>query len=229
MKKKNKTLIFLFVLLIIVLDVIVVGIFSKNNGADTNSATANVSLYDRGLSLVQEMNVLINDENYRKMVGVSAELESTVLELAGMDYTQPKAVYKVTNLDDYLELLMYMSEVDENSFKGEVKEYTDRKIAENLGNTVMSMLSGTSALAASSLVKKTDLFVDASVTEPLVYVYIFDESYPVFVSFIPGEDGAVSATGTYVIVDGLIGADADTTGNTLSVSPYKLEIEEVTQ
>jgi hypothetical protein len=91
------------------------------------------------------------------------------------------------------------------------------------------MLSGTAAIAASSLVKKTDLFVDASVTKSEVYVYIFDESYPVFVSFIPGENGAVSATGTYVIVDGLIGADADTTGNTLSVSPYKLEIEEVTQ
>jgi hypothetical protein len=51
----------------------------------------------------------------------------------------------------------------------------------------------------------------------------------VFVSFTPGEDGAVSATGTYVIVDDLIGADADKTGNTLSASLFKLEIEEVTR
>jgi hypothetical protein len=175
------------------------------------------------------MHSLVNDENYRKMVGVSDELESTVLELADMDYTRPKAVYKVTNLEDYINLLMYTSEVDENSFKGEAKKYANQKMAENLGTTIMAKMSGTMALAAASLVRKTDLFVDTSVTEPVVYVYIYEEAYPVFVSFTPGEAGAVSATGTYVIVDSLIGADADTAGNTLSVSPFKLEIEEVTE
>jgi hypothetical protein len=124
---------------------------------------------------------------------------------------------------------MYMSEVDENSFKGEAKEYADKILGANLGTTIMTKVSGTMALAASSLVKKTDLFVDTSVTKTEVYVYIYDEAYPVFVAFTPGEDGAVSATGTYVIVDALIGADAGTAGSTLSVSPFRLEIEEVTK
>jgi hypothetical protein len=228
MKKKNKTLIILLVLLIIVLDVVVVSVVSKKNNSASNENPVSVSLYDRGLTLIQEMHTFANDENYRKMIGVSDELESMVDELAGMDYTQPKAVYKVTNLADYVSLMMYMSEVDENSFKGEVKEYTDKAVAANLGTTIMSKVSGTMALAASSLVKKTDLFVDTAVTEPVVYVYIYDEAYPVFVAFTPGEDGAVSAAGTYVIVDDLIGADADTAGNTLAASVFKLEIEEVT-
>jgi hypothetical protein len=225
--KKNKGLIFLTVLLIIVLDIVVVRIAARKNTQDASTDVVPVTLYDRGINLIQEMNTIINDENYRKMIGVSEELESNVDELAEMDYTQPKAVYRVTNLEDYVNLAMYMSEVDENSYKGEAKEYADKVLKANLGTTLMAQVSGTMAIAASSLVKKTDMFVDTSVTETEVYVYIYDEAYPVFVSFTPGEDGAVSATGTYVIVDALIGADADTAGNTLSVSPFKLEIEEV--
>jgi hypothetical protein len=230
MKKKNKTLVFLLVLMIIVLDVIVVGMVSrKKTETPTVTETSSVPLYDRGSSLIQDMHTIINDENYRRMIGVTEELEATVLQLADMDYTQPKAVYRITNLDDFINLTMYMSEVDENLFNGEAKEYADKTVEANLGTTIMSKVSGTMALAASSLVRKTDLFVDSSVTESEVYVYIYDEAYPVFVSFTPGEDGAVSATGTYVIVDDLIGADADKTGNTLSASLFKLEIEEVTR
>ena len=118
MKKKKNNFKLLIILLIIVLDIIVVKLISNSDKGGKNNTSARMSLYDRGLDMISSMNALAGDDNYRKMVGMPQEVESIINDILAMDYSEPKQVYRVTNLDDIMKFTMYMSGVDENTFKG---------------------------------------------------------------------------------------------------------------
>lgn len=38
-------------------------------------------------------------------------------------------------------------------------------------------------------------------------IYVYDSAYPVMISYVPGEDGAVSMNANYIIIDDMTGAD----------------------
>lgn len=227
MKNKNFNFKLLILLLIIVLDIIVVKLILNSDKGGKDNASDRMSLYDRGLDMISSMNALAGDDNYRKMIGMPQEVESIINDILAMDYSEPKQVYKVTNLDDIMNLTMYMSGVDENTFEGETKDYVKRKFAGTICNVIMGKSSGAMALAASSCFARQDIFVDSTVTEGTLYIYVYENAYPVFVSFMPGEDGAVLSNCSYLILDSMIGADIETAKNSMTLGLMSVEIEEV--
>lgn len=228
MKKQNKSLKLLFLLFIIVLDIVVVMVISKSDDKKNDKrASSQMSLYDRGLDMISSMNALAKDDNYRKMIGMPETIESIINDILDMDYSVPKQVYKVTNLDDIMNLTMYMSGVDENTFKGETKDYVKNKFAGTICNMITGKISGSMALAASSCFSSERVFVDSTVTEGVLYIYVYDAAYPVFVSYMPGEDGAVKANCAYLIMDSMIGADMETAKESLTLGLMSLDLEEI--
>lgn len=227
MKKKKNNFKLLIILLIIVLDIIVVKLILNSDKGGKDNASDRMSLYDRGLDMISSMNAMAGDDNYRKMIGMPQEVESIINDILAMDYSEPKQVYRVTNLDDIMNLTMYMSGVDENTFEGETKDYVKRKFAGTICNVIMGKSSGAMALAASSCFARQDIFVDSTVTEGTLYIYVYENAYPVFVSFMPGEDGAVLANSSYMILDSMIGADTETAKNSMTLGLMSVEIEEV--
>lgn len=227
MKKHHNILKLMVILMIIVLDIIIVRIVSGSNREEAAGESGDISLYDRGLGLIESMNSLAGDDNYRKMIGMSQECESIINDITAMDYTTLKQVYRVTNIDDIMNFTMYMSGVDDSTFKGESKDYIKSRYADSVGNVLMSSKSGVMALATSSIFTRQEFFVDKSVTEPLLYVYIYEDAYPVLVSYIPGLDGAVSAKACYLIIDGLIGADTEAVKENMAVGVMTIQLEEI--
>ena len=229
--QKNSILKILVVALIIVLDIIILIMVSGNksddgdNGADENQI-AEMSLTDRGLELVSSMNSLAGNESYRKIIGGSEDIEEIIREISTMDYTSPKQVYKVTNLDDILKLSLSMSESELESFDEEDKEIIINKLAQGIGNIIMAKKSGVKELAASGAITRQELFVDKSVKEPIIYIYTYQEAYPVLISFIPGQDGAVSANASYLIIAEMIGADMETVKDNMNMGLVSLQIQE---
>ena len=120
-----------------------------------------------------------------------------------------------------------MSGSDLESFNEEDKEIIINKLAQGIGNIIMAEKSGVKELAASGAIVIQELFVDKSVKECVLYIYTYDEAYPVLISFVPGQDGAVSANASYLIIDEMIGADMETLKDNMNMGLVSLQIQEV--
>ena len=74
-------------------------------GAGEQKGKEQVSLYDRGLRLVERMDTMAESENYWNMMTSSEEMVSVIKEIGAQDYSDPRAVYQVKlseNSTDFL-------------------------------------------------------------------------------------------------------------------------------
>ena len=83
-----------------------------------------------------------------------------------------------------------------------LKDLLDARSA-SLLLTQMNALTGTNALALSSLYTAEKIFVSSALEENTIYLYLFDSGYPIAVSFQCGEDHAVKATAMFLLTDGI--------------------------
>lgn len=58
-------------------------------------------------------------------------------------------------------------------------------------------------------------------------IYVYDSAYPVMISYVPGEDGAVSMNANYIIIDDMTGADKAAVQSSMALGLLKVEVEEV--
>ena len=61
---------------------------------------------------------------------------------------------------------------------------------------------GADALAAASACTASRIFFCDDLHENLLYLYTYENAAPAMISFLVGEDGAVSATGLFILYDG---------------------------
>ncbi|MGN0435045.1 MAG: hypothetical protein ACI4D8_00270 [Wujia sp.] len=203
---------------------------NKSDNEDINAGEnqiADISLTDRGLDIISSMSNLAGNESYRKLIGGSEDIEAIIKEISSMNYSSPKQVYKVANLDEISKLYLSMSGLDLESLDEENKEIIINKLAQGIGNIIMAQKSGVKELAASGAIVRQELFVDKSVKECVLYIYTYDDAYPVLISFVPGKDGAVSANASYLIIDEMIGADMETVKDIMKIGLESLQIQEV--
>ena len=68
--------------------------------------------------------------------------------------------------------------------------------------TQINGMGGTEELAVSSICTHGKTFVDDSITDNTIFLYVYEDALPIAVTFTVGEDGAVSASGTFIMYDG---------------------------
>ena len=91
--------------------------------------------------------------------------------------------------------------------------------------TRINAQGGSTALAATSICTTGKTFVSTELTENMIYVYTYENAMSVAVTFIKGEDSAVSATATLLIRDGL--ADSSIGGAAELLNMLGLTVEEI--
>lgn len=198
-------------------------VYDKESEADMN-----VSLYDKGLEIVQEMYMLAGDDAYIQLAS-GGSVDDMVKSISELDYGKPENVYRVTNPESSFNMMMAFASGQEEELSEAAKEHIYNTIGSGVANNLNARLGGTMNLAAAGVLNCYKCFVCEPLENVEMYIYAYEDAYPVLITFIPGEDGAVSASGYFIIAESLIGTDKEQFEEIISISGYHMSLEEITQ
>ena len=156
------------------------------------------SLYDRGLEVIDLISEKMNNKDYIKMLGSETILNAVSEYLDGATFTNPTAVYELT-MD--VDKMLSMYEVSLDGMSDTLKREVRSSLLQSLSNQFNSSL-GSEAIAASSILSSGISF-KGSIEKDTIYIYEFENAYPVIVTFIKGNDGVVGASGKILFVEKL--------------------------
>ena len=156
------------------------------------------SLREQGMDIIQVMEEMVKSEDYGNLMSDSADLAEIRRQLAAGDYTSPAAVYVMSG----------------PSSADALKKQLDSKSATALASQLNAM-KGTAALAGTSLYTAGKTFVSDELTENAIYLYTFQNGYPIVVAFTAGEDHAVTAQGTFILWEDIEGESMEFLRNLL--------------
>lgn len=172
------------------------------SGKQAQQAESGRSLYEHGMEIVAMLSEMAQNEDYVQLLISSPEVISLLADLGQGDFSQPSAVYQITaSLDAIVSLF---EEEDPgfslNQLSPAVREMWESRLLSILVNQVNAQY-GSTFLAACSVCSASQLFVSRELTENMIYLYAFPNAAPVAVTFIKGENGAVSASGMFLSAD----------------------------
>lgn len=167
-----------------------------NAGSSDTSEKETLSIYSRGLEIVEILENEAKDENYSKVLSGSDEIAKIGEEIAKGDYSEPTAVYEISFDDD--KLLEFVNAYEEaGDFSDNIKETMKKRVRSSLP-TLVNRSGGVEYVAASGVYTANSLFVSKELENDRILLYIFKDTYPVSVNFSKGEDNAVSANGMFL-------------------------------
>ena len=155
------------------------------------------SLSDRGQQVVSLMDEMIKSEEYAKAYASFAGTEKLLEELRSHDRSNPTAVYE---LSVPLENLLPAS-VDTDKMSDALADYLRGSTYVSFASKLQIKGGYSEALSLVSMYAAQITFTESGLKEETVYLYVFEEGYPITVSFIPGEDGAVRAIGYLILLN----------------------------
>lgn len=201
----------------------------KDEDKSDKTSEASLSLYDEGLQLVSDMHELASDEVYIDLM-ISGDLKEHTNQIAACNYDRPSGVYRVGNAEGVWNLALLGLEPGQGSLSEAAQRHI-RNTGAKLANVWIGRMGGAEQLATASVLMVSSYFVNTSLLQPEVYIYTYEDAYPVWVSFVPGKDGAVSATAQCLYWDGMRGADADAINAAVSDMGilFSLKLEEITE
>jgi len=164
------------------------------------------ALYAHGLEVVSMLSEMTRSENFIGIYTANSEIKDIILTLGENSYEQPDAVYAITVPEDTLTGMAELSNLEGAS--QELKIYLMQRVMASLMSQINAM-SGVENLAASSVCTVGKTFVSENATENVIYIYVYEGTAPVAVTFTLGEDHTVSATGTFIFYDGFTCGSAE--------------------
>ena len=171
------------------------------------------SLTDRGQRVISLMDEMIKSEEYSKAYVSISGTEDLIEDLRFADRSEPTAVYE---LSVSLENLLPAS-VDVDKMSATLADYLRGATYVSFASKLQDKDSYYN-IAVSSIYTAQITFSDSSVKDEVVYLYVFEEGYPIIVSFVPGEDGAVRAIGQLLLIDDFATDDEKTVENSCALS-----------
>ena len=175
--------------------IMLVSVSACGNGSKGSGKT----LYEQGLDVASLMVEATRTEKYVEIYSSSSELGKMIKEIGEGDYETLEAVYAIT-IDD--EKFRGILEVDNYN---EISERLQAALRNRMFGSLITQINGmggTEELAVSSICTHGKTFVDDSITDNTIYLYVYEDALPIAVTFTVGEDGAVSASGTFIMYDG---------------------------
>ncbi|MBD5468786.1 MAG: hypothetical protein HDR21_11625 [Lachnospiraceae bacterium] len=155
------------------------------------------SLYAQGLEVVQLMAEMTQ---YADLYTTSSEMQSVVQDIGTGDYTTPKAVYAISIADENVAVMAELMGLDLDRASEELKSCFMRKVFSSFMAQINAR-SGVDKLAAASICTIEKTFVNENVNENVIYLYTYENAVPAAVTFLVGEDHAISASGVFVMYD----------------------------
>ena len=164
------------------------------------------SLYAHGLDVVSMLSEMTRSESFIGIYTANSEIKDIILAVGEHPYDTLAAVYAITIPEDVLMGMAELSNLGDAS--EELKSYLTQRVMASLMSQINAM-SGVENLAASSVCTVGKTFVSESATENVIYIYAYEDTAPVAVTFTLGEDHTVSATATFIFYDGFTCGSAE--------------------
>lgn len=185
--------------------VLFTSVLSLSACGNSERNTETKSLYAQGLEIVRLMTEMTQ---YEDVYITSSEVQSAVQKIGTGDYTAPKAVYAISVADENVAAMAELMELDLDNASEELKSYYMQKV---LGSFMVQInaRSGTENLVAASICTVEKFFVNENVNENVIYLYTYENAVPAAVTFLVGEDHAISASGVFVVYDEFTCGSAD--------------------
>ena len=164
------------------------------------------ALKNEGLEVISLMNEMIISEDYAEMLlGNVSAYEETIVKVKGGNYSEPKGVYEIEVSPD---LILKEYNEDSAELSNALKKYLSTAAFASFAATINSR-NGSNSVALSAVYAASNYFVDKNITDGHIYLYCFENGYPIIVSFVPRSDGIVQATGNLIIDDGIGTSNAE--------------------
>lgn len=170
---------------------------SAESQSESNQPQPEKTLYTHGMEVISLLQEMAKSEKYIDLLSGSGDIKSVLLEAGQGNYSQPKAVYRIKISETAVLSLM---EIDLDGLSDTLQENLKSRIA-SIIFTQINAMGGSQTLAASSLCTAGKTFVSSELEENEIYLYTYENAVPAAVTFTKGEDGTVSATGTFVLYE----------------------------
>lgn len=152
------------------------------------------SLLDKGLSLINKVDVLAESEEYVSLFVASDEVANVVFDIGTKDYKDPKAVFVLNNLTE----ILFDSLVGGASLTDEVKDIVQVKFSNFLPSQLNSV-NDIKTIAATSIITHSESFVNSTLKTPTTYLYVYDNEYSFLVTFVPNDENIINATVNVIV------------------------------
>ena len=174
-------------------------------------------LVKAGLEAAGHMKEYTCSDFYRNIMSSTLYESDMVDVVKGEDVTKPKAIYEISvDPMQYLSEMMAVAsaETGEDSYRIEnLSDVLKKRLADTSYASLPNMIntkSGASAVAFTAMFNDSGNMIFHSLKERRIFVYVFESGYPVWVTFIPGNDDIVSYSAQWVIMDSeKIGSEDD--------------------
>lgn len=190
--------------------------------------------YEQGLHVLAIMNEKAHSEEYLSAMGSSQLTDSEYFQkIKSHDYNTPDKIYTVIFPDDMLDLLF--AAVTEGMDIGEMSDALRESLNHQIFMSIPTFMvsrQGATAIAAASLITESFLFVDDSAgKQNLMCLYCYEDAYPIVVMFSYGEDGAIEAKGSFLIVEDFAFDSEEEVRESLALARFGMKLDdlEITQ
>ncbi|MBP3634132.1 MAG: hypothetical protein J6J43_06135 [Oscillospiraceae bacterium] len=160
-----------------------------------SACSREASLYEHGLDVVQLLSEMAQSEECIGVYTADEDVSSVVHMIGAQDHWAPKAVYAVSVSE---EVLATVAELENMDVSEEVQAVLKHRVIGSLIPQI-NAAAGANALAATSICTAGKTFVCEACKTDVIYIYTYENAAPAAVTFVVGEDGTVSANGTFIV------------------------------
>ena len=191
---KKRVLIFPILLLIIFLCACGNRVSDYNFFEDKSIKTLN----DHGLEVISLLSEMVKSDTYGKLLNDSSEIQNIAASIREGNYTEPSSIYKISVPDNAVSEMYSAMDLKLNELSENLTDNLNKKLLLGIANLINAK-EGTASLAAGSIYAANKVFVSNEINEDLLYIYTFESGYPIIITFLIGDDGAVNATGNFLL------------------------------
>lgn len=159
------------------------------------SCAGGKSPVEHGMEVVGLMDELVGNRDYLSALSGNSEVLEIAAELDDGSYETYRSVYRVTLDADRIRESLGLADV---TMSDGLRTYFDNGALASV-ITKINAAQGLNETVASSVCTAGRKFVCRDITEHCIYLYTFENGTPIAVVFGKGDDGAVSASGYFIL------------------------------
>lgn len=171
------------------------------SGEAGTADAGDISLYDRGLAVIDIMAEMTESEAYIGLTTANDGIRAIIQnDLAG-EHEEPEAVYFISIPEEQLRAWWDLAEMEETGeMSQELWTFLRQRILASVPSVINGM-AGVEELAAANACMAQKTFAVKNEMQDVTYLYVYEDAAPAAVTFTAGEDGTVSASGTFLLQD----------------------------
>lgn len=178
--------------------VLLLSIFLNVCNAEAKVNSKDKAIHAQGLAIVSVMEEMVQNETWFDVFSHNKDLKKIVSDEGRIGKKKLKAVYKIKIND---ELNSYLIEpINEKRLSPDLSKYFQNIIQTCIATNINTM-GGADTIAASGICTYSKTFVNNDIKENTSYLYTFEKGAPILITFIVGDDNAVSAHASYIFYD----------------------------